>query len=130
EAPPPVEQLGVDADSYWPAASWRTASPAQVGVDERAISNLVAQLRSGSLGAEHAVGMVRKGDVSAAEYFAGWRADSIHTEQSVTKSVTSLVTGIAIARGDLRGVSQPLVELYSRYAPIANLDDGKPGATG
>jgi CubicO group peptidase (beta-lactamase class C family) len=47
----------------------------------------------------------------------------------VTKSVTSLVTGIAIARGDLRSVSQPLVELYSRYAPIANLDDRKQALT-
>ena len=129
ETSAPVEQLGADAESYWPAASWRTASPAQVGVDERAISNLVAQLRSGSLGAEHALVIVRKGYVIADEYFAGWPADSIHTEQSVTKSVTSLVTGIAIARGDLRGVTQPLVELYSRYAPIANLDERKRALT-
>ena len=129
ETSAPVEQLGVDADSYWPAESWRTASPAQVGVDERAISNLVAQLRSGSLGAEHALVIVPKGYLITNEYFAGWPADSIHTEQSVTKSVTSLVTGVAIARGDLRGVTQSLVELYSRYAPIANLDDRKQALT-
>jgi CubicO group peptidase (beta-lactamase class C family) len=129
ETSAPVEQLGADAESYWPADSWRTASPGQVDVDERAISDLVTQLRSGSLGAEHALVIVRKGYVIADEYFAGWTADSIHTEQSVTKSVTSLVTGIAIARGDLRGVSQPLVDLYSRYAPIANLDDRKQALT-
>ena len=125
ETSAPVEQLGADADSYWPADSWRTASPAQVGVNERAISSLVAQLQSGSLGAEHGLVIVRKGYVIADEYFAGWAADSIHTEQSVTKSVTSLVTGIAIARGDLQSVNQPLVELFDRYAPIANLDDRK-----
>jgi CubicO group peptidase (beta-lactamase class C family) len=125
----PIQQLGADAESYWPGASWRTASPAQVGVDARAISGLVAQLRSGSLGAEHALVIVRKGYVIADEYFAGWTADSIHTEQSVTKSVTSLVTGIAIARGDLRGVDQPLVDLLARYAPIANLDDRKRALT-
>jgi CubicO group peptidase (beta-lactamase class C family) len=125
----PVAELGADAESYWPGASWRTASPAQVGVNEQAISSLVAQLRSGSLGAEHALVVVRKGYVIADEYFAGWTADSIHTEQSVTKSVTSLVTGIAIARGDLRGVTQPIVELLSRYAPIANLDERKQALT-
>ena len=129
ETSAPVEQLGADAESYWPAVSWRTASPAQVGVDERAISSLVAQLRSGSLGAEHALVIVRKGYVIADEYFAGWVADSIHTEQSVTKSVTSLVTGIAIARGDLQGVSQPLVTLFDRYSPIANLDERKQALT-
>lgn len=125
----PVEQLGADAESYWPAASWRTATPTQVGVDDRAISSLVAQLRSGTLGAEHALVIVRKGHVIVDEYVAGWTADSIHTEQSVTKSVTSLVTGIAIGRGDLRGVSQPMVDLLSRYAPIANLDDRKRALT-
>jgi len=40
-------------------------------------------------------------------------------------SLAVLVTGIAIARGDLRSVDQSLVELFSRYAPIANLDDRK-----
>ena len=125
----PTPSLGSDADSYWPGASWRSASPSAVGVDARAIAGLVAQLRAGSLGAEHALVVVRKGYVIADEYFGGWTADSIHTEQSVTKSVTSLVTGIAIAHGDLRGVDQPLVELLGRYAPIANLDDRKRALT-
>ena len=129
ESSAPVEQLGADAESYWPGVSWRTAGPAQVGVNATAISGLLSRLRSGSLGAEHAIVIVRKGYVIADEYFAGWTADSIHTEQSVTKSVTSLVTGIAIARGDLRGVDQPLVELLARYDPIANLDDRKRALT-
>ncbi|HUQ83114.1 MAG TPA: serine hydrolase, partial [Gemmatimonadaceae bacterium] len=118
-------QLGQDAATYWPAATWRTASPAAVGVDGAAIATLVSRLRSGALGAEHSIVIVRKGYVIADEYFAGWTSDSIHTEQSVTKSVTSLVTGIALARGDVRSLDQPLVELLSRYAPIANLDDRK-----
>ena len=109
----PVPQLGADAESYWPDATWRTATPAQAGVNGSAISNLLSRLRSGSLGAEHAIVIVRKGYVIADETFAGWNADSIHTEQSVTKSVTSLVTGIAIARGDLRRVHPPLVEPLS-----------------
>jgi CubicO group peptidase (beta-lactamase class C family) len=125
----PVEQLGADAELYWPDVAWRTARPAAVSVDENAINGLVSRLSSGSLGAEHSIVIVRKGYVIADRYFAGWTADSIHTEQSVTKSVTSLITGIAIARGDLRGVDQPLVELLGKYAPIANLDDRKRALT-
>ena len=125
----PVEQLGADAESYWPDAAWRTARPAAVAVDENAIDGLVSRLSSGSLGAEHSIVIVRKGYVIADRYFAGWTADSIHTEQSVTKSVTSLITGIAIARGDLRGVGQPLVELLAKYSPIGNLDDRKRALT-
>jgi CubicO group peptidase (beta-lactamase class C family) len=125
----PVEQLGADAESYWPDASWRTARPAAVSVDENAINGLLSRLSSGSLGPEHSIVIVRKGYVIADRYFAGWTADSIHTEQSVTKSVTSLIAGIAIARGDVRGVDQPLVELLGKYAPIANLDDRKRALT-
>ena len=125
----PVEQLGADAASYWPDAAWRTARPAAVSVDENAINGLLSRLSSGSLGAEHSIVIVRKGYVIADRYFAGYTADSIHTEQSVTKSVTSLITGIAIARGDVRGVDQPLVELLGKYSPIANLDDRKRALT-
>jgi CubicO group peptidase (beta-lactamase class C family) len=125
----PVEQLGQDAATYWPGVTWRSATPAEVGVDGPALASLVSRLRSGALGAEHALVIVRKGYVIADEYFGGWTAESIHTEQSVTKSVASLVTGIAIARGDIHGVDQPLVELLSRYAPIANLDDRKRALT-
>jgi CubicO group peptidase (beta-lactamase class C family) len=128
-AAPRVEQLGQDAASYWPGSTWRTATPAEVGVDGPALASLVSRLRTGALGAEHALVIVRRGYVIVDEYFAGWTADSIHTEQSVTKSVTSLVAGIAIGRGDIRGVDQPLVELLSRYAPIANLDDRKRAIT-
>jgi len=68
----PVEQLGADAATYWPGASWPTATPAQVGVDGAAITNLVTRLRSGALGPEHALVIVRKGYVITDEYFAGW----------------------------------------------------------
>ena len=125
----PVEQLGDDATSYWPGPSWRTASPAQVGADAAAIAGLITRLRNGSLGTEHALVIVRKGYVIADEYFAGWTPDSIHTEQSVTKSVMSLITGIAVARGAVRGVDQPLIELLGAYTPIANLDDRKRALT-
>ena len=100
----PVEQLGADADSYWPGTSWRTAQPAQVGVNGAAIATLVSRLRRGALGTEHALVIVRKGYVITDEYFASWHPDSVHTEQSVTKSVLSLIAGIAISRGDVRGV--------------------------
>src|SRR5215204_3494025 len=52
-AAPPVEQLGQDAATYWPAATWRTVTPGEVAVDAPAIASLVARLRSGALGPEH-----------------------------------------------------------------------------
>ena len=39
-----------------------------------------------------------------------------HTLQSVTKSVTSLVYGIALARGDIKSIDAPIANYLPRYA--------------
>lgn len=127
--PGSVPQLGADSASYWPDSTWRTARPEQVGIDPAPISSLIDRIRSGSLGAIDGIVIVRKGYVVTDEYFGGWKPDSIHEMQSVTKSVTSLLTGIAIARGNIPATSAKLVDLLPAYQPIANLDDRKRNLT-
>lgn len=124
-------QLGQDALTYWPdsGSAWRTASPEQVGIDASAISSLVSRLRAGTYGAVDGIVIVRKGYIVTDEYFGRWAADSIHEMQSVTKSVTSLVTGIAISRGNVSGTDAKMVDVLQRYQPIANLDDRKRAMT-
>ncbi len=91
-------------------------------MDGSAIARLVQRLRSGAYGNVDALIIARRGYIVSDETFNGWNRDSIHTMQSVTKSVTSLVAGIAIARGDLAGTTQRVVDLFPAYAPVANLD--------
>lgn len=126
-----VTRLGDDALTYWPdsGAAWRTALPEQVGIDATAIKTLVGKLRAGTYGAVDGIVIVRKGYVVTDEYFGRWAADSIHEEQSVTKSITSLLAGIAIARGNITGTDAKMVDLLQRYQPIANLDDRKRSMT-
>ncbi len=38
------------------------------------------------------------------EYFQGWNAERLHTLQSVTKSFTSALIGIAIEQGAIESV--------------------------
>ncbi len=46
------------------------------------------------------------------EYFGGWGPDRLHTLQSVSKSVTSALIGIAIERGDLPGVRARILDFF------------------
>jgi CubicO group peptidase (beta-lactamase class C family) len=126
---PHEPELGSDATSYWPSNTWRTTSPSRVGIDEGRLSGLVQKLRAGTVPGVDGLVVVRRGYVAVDETFNGWSRDSIHTMQSVTKSVTSLATGIAIARGDLAGVDQRVLELFPDYANIANVDDRKRAMT-
>lgn len=44
-----------------------------------------------------------------------WRGRDVHTLQSVTKSVTSALIGVAIERGEVPGVSAPLLSFFGGY---------------
>jgi CubicO group peptidase (beta-lactamase class C family) len=125
---PPSLHLGDDATTYWPDASWRSARPVDVDVDQTRIDALLGRLQRGELGAVDALVIARKGYVIVDTTFGGWSRDSIHTMQSVTKSVTSLATGIAIGRGLIR-LDEPMTELLGSYTPFANDDARKRAIT-
>jgi len=66
--------------------------------------------------------IARQGRLAVEEYFDGWTADRPHTMQSVTKSVVSLLVGIAARAGEL-SIDDPAVAFFPGYAPLANCDD-------
>jgi len=72
--------------------------------------------------------VARNGRLAVEEYFDGWSADQAHTMQSVTKSVVSLLTGIAAASGRM-SPDDPVMRFFPSYEPIANLDDRKAALT-
>jgi CubicO group peptidase (beta-lactamase class C family) len=41
-----------------------------------------------------------------------------HDLRSITKSVTSLILGIAIAKGQIAGIDQPVLPLFPEYADL------------
>lgn len=47
--------------------------------------------------------------------FHPWRGSELHTLQSVTKSVTATLIGIAQARGEIKGVQTPLLSYFGAY---------------
>ena len=125
---PESRHLGSDAATYWPDATWRSARPLDVDVDESRVNGMLARITGGEFGAVHGLVVVRKGYVIVDTSFGGWDRDSIHTMQSVTKSVTSLAAGIAIDRGLIR-LDETVAELLSSYGPFANDDSRKRAMT-
>ena len=94
-APPTnVASVSDSGATYFPAASWRTASPSAVGFDATRLDNAVRDVSAGRYGSMHGVLVVRFGYL-ALEHYEAWDRSRVHTMQSVTKSVTSLLFGIA-----------------------------------
>ena len=71
----------------------------------------------------HSFLIVRDGMLVVEEYFDGWRADELHMQQSVSKSFTSALVGIAIERNDFKGVDETVLGFYPADMDIKYLDD-------
>ena len=112
-----------DGLAYWPADAWRVAPPDDVSIDGARIARLVARLKTGQEGAIQALLIIRHGYLVTEEYF-GWSASTPHTLQSVTKSVTSLLAGIAVSDGSL-AIDRPVLDVFPQYTDVQFLDARK-----
>ncbi|HEU4587876.1 MAG TPA: serine hydrolase [Gemmatimonadales bacterium] len=100
------------------SAEWSSAAPEAEQVDGD-------QLRAALDGGARIVGLrsvlvARHGRLVAERYLAGSAADSLYALRSVTKSVVSLLVGLAVERALIRGPDQPLAELF--HPPLPPLD--------
>jgi CubicO group peptidase (beta-lactamase class C family) len=123
---PPVETD--DGLSYWPSADWRRARPQDVDLDPARITTLISRLRANQPAGIHSLVLVRHGYLVTEEYFNGSSATVVHTMQSVSKSVTSLLVGIAAERNALP-VTRAVVEFFPEYANLQHLDGRKRALT-
>jgi CubicO group peptidase (beta-lactamase class C family) len=125
-----VVQVTDSGATYVPGTAWRSANPAALGFDAARLQAMTRDVSNGRYGVVHGVIVVRYGWV-ATEHYAGWSATAPHTMQSVTKSVTSLLYGIATAGGTSAPgrLDRPVLDLFSRFAPVANSDARKSALT-
>lgn len=98
-SPPRAESAGTANEA------WTLATPAEVGMDgtllQKAVS--VEDFRTSIL-------VQRHGKPVLEHYWKGYGKNNLHEIRSATKSITSLMTGIAIDKGFLKGVGQPISE--------------------
>lgn len=99
-------------------------------MDAELLREMLLKIDDGEFGEIHSVLVVRNGDIVVEEYFRGWTSTDLHPLYSVTKSVTSILVGIAIDRGYLSGVDQQIMPLFlNEYASFENYDSLKASIT-
>ena len=110
------------------SAEWLTATPEEQGLDGGRLSEVLNRIRRGEFGRINSLLVARGERLVMEEYFNGWTAAVAHTQQSVTKSVTSLATGLAVDRGVMR-MTDAVVPLFPDYQPVAAMDAHKQALT-
>jgi len=103
-------------DGYFPAAEWRTSSPEAQGVDSETLVALMDAVEAGHLSI-HSLHIVRYGYLLLDAYFYPFLQGERHDVASVTKSVTTTLVGLVLARGALPGMDAPVYPLLSPAPP-------------
>ncbi|MHC4471201.1 MAG: serine hydrolase domain-containing protein [Planctomycetota bacterium] len=104
---------------YWPTRAWRSAPMTSHGVDPLRMKKAAAFARNDPK--SRGLLVVRHGKIVFEEYFADGARDRSSEVWSVTKSVTSAVVGIAVARGQIPDVHQRMADLCPQYPEFGDI---------
>ncbi|HVN55606.1 MAG TPA: serine hydrolase [Anaerolineaceae bacterium] len=102
--------------AYWPTQGWKTTTPEEQGMDSQLLAQMVEQIQADQLKL-HSLLVVRNGYLVSEIYPYPYTASQPHWIASVTKSVVSALVGIAIDRGSIKNVHQPLNDFFPNLAP-------------
>jgi CubicO group peptidase (beta-lactamase class C family) len=96
-------------------ADWPRAVLEDVDIDAAKVLELIGQIEREKYEGLHSMIIVKDGKLVHESYFAGHDADDLHRIYSVSKSVTSLLIGIAIDRGMIENERVLLQDLLPAY---------------
>src|SRR5213593_4006017 len=103
--------LAAEPRSLEISVAWPIATPEEVGVDSSALVEMFNFVREHDTPV-HSVQLVRHGRLVLDAYFYPYNGKARHDVASVTKSITSTLVGLAIERGLVRNVHQPLLSFF------------------
>ena len=96
---------------YYPGEQWRIPStPESQGLDSAALAAAIDQIRQKQLGV-HSLLVIRHGYVVSDTSFYPYDGTAPHDLASVTKTITSTLTGVAVGSGFLK-LDQPLLSFF------------------
>jgi len=109
---------------------WQTSSLTEAGLDAEKINELMHRILIGddSVKNIHSVLLVKDGRLVLEEYFYGTHRNHLHPIQSDTKSVVSILIGIAVDKGFIKTIDQTILDFFPEIAP-ANIDADKRAIT-
>jgi len=128
---------GCAGDAAWPDAGelpvpearedgWRVGSPESQGFDPLVITLLDHDLRSRRIEEVDALLIARAGVLVYEGYFDPATAvDARHQLNSATKSVTSMVVGVAAQQGLVGSYEESIAELFPEASDLFEADPGK-----
>jgi len=103
---------------------WEVASPAQFEAQIALLDSMVLLTQAGHYVDIHSVLIVKDGVLVLEQYFGGNDRNTLHEIRSATKSIGSMLTGIAIDRSFIRSENEPIHKYFEEdYGPTDGWTD-------
>ncbi|PKV52841.1 CubicO group peptidase (beta-lactamase class C family) [Aquimarina sp. MAR_2010_214] len=103
---------------------WKTAHLGLQNVDTTKIYQLFEQIHNGK-NKLHSVLLVKNDQIIIEEYFNDHSSNKQHDLRSATKSIRSILLGIAIDQGFIDSIDDPISKYLKNPVPTKNLDKRK-----
>ncbi len=108
---------------YWPTTEWQHSPPESQGMDSNLLSQMMEEI-SAQETPIFSVLIIRNGFMVTEAHFHPYTRETKTHIQSVTKSVIGMLVGIAVQKGILLDVNQPVIDFF-RNRRVAYLDEDK-----
>jgi CubicO group peptidase (beta-lactamase class C family) len=109
------------ADPEW---DWPSSTPEEQGMDSALLARLLEDIQARQLNL-YSFLLIRHGQVVMETYFYPWKADARHEIYSCTKSFTSTLIGLALEKGYIQSLDQPVLGDLLPWADFENQDQRK-----
>jgi CubicO group peptidase (beta-lactamase class C family) len=100
---------------------WKVSSLRAEGMDEALIVKMTNQILDGRFKGIHSMAIVKNGRLVYEAYFKNYTRESLHKIHSITKSISSILIGIAIDKRYIKSVDEPIHKFFSSY--VHTFDD-------
>lgn len=101
---------------------WETSSLSMEGLDSSKIRDMIYSIMNRRYKGIHSILLVKNGKLVLEEYFYGYNRDRLHELHSVSKSITSILVGIAVDRKMIPNVNKQVHEFFSDHTDTRWVD--------
>lgn len=96
---------------------------------EKLLAQMTAAVSANEYTGMHSILVAVGNKIAYEKYFNGYKQDSLHDSRSSFKSITSLLTGIAIDKGYIKSTAQQIYGFFPEYPNFAYDDSRKRAIT-
>ena len=114
-APVQWGKTGAAVSAYFPNDEWRSSTPEEQGIDSALILQMFQEIQDKNIDI-HGFLLVHNGYLVTEAYFDPYTQNMKQPVYSVAKSVTSMLTGIAMHEGYIKGVDQKVLDFFPAIA--------------